>query len=184
MVLNTLDGLETPASDATSDGLVDGFQVRELRSLAPVSRGGGEDLLASRTWARMMTELARQDPAAPRQPRRSRKAIHSVRWLEPEEFFIQPRSRRTSSLALKKPEVLLLRASWAGSPRGVQLTVVPPSGEQVKGRVTRVPPDRGTVLLTARVDRAGELQLTIRNPDAAHGVSVQLVIGRVPFNKD
>lgn len=160
-----------------------GFQLREVRSPLPAGAvNPHHDPLASRILARQIR--AASDAGSSRLPRGKTKAakpIHSTRWKEPEEFFLQPNEQHLSVLRVTKPVLLLVRASWVGTTQGIKLTAGVRGVRPATGKATRVPPDRGTVLLTTRIEMHGSIEISTRNSDRSNGTSVQLIIGTMPL---
>lgn len=160
-----------------------GFQLREVRSPSPAGAiNPDHDPLASRILARQIREASSARPSSrPRRKTKAAKPIHNARWKEPKDFFLQPDEQHLSVLRVTRPALLLVRASWVGTAQGIKLTAGVRGARPVTGKATRVPPDRGTVLLTTRIEMAGRIEVSTRNPDRTNGTSVQLIIGTMPL---
>jgi hypothetical protein len=159
-----------------------GFQLKEIRSPAPVGANPEHDPLVRRLFARQVRSAS--GPASSSSSRRTTKSadpIRNVRWAKPEEYFLQPNERHLSTMKVAKPVLLLVRANWTGTAQGLKLTAGLQGAPPVTGKVTRIPPDRGTVLLTTRIETPGRVEISTRNPDRTNGTSVQLIIGTMPL---
>jgi hypothetical protein len=157
-----------------------GFQVTEVRSPSPVGMNPEDDPLASRILARAASGAAASSSS--RHRIKSSKPIHSARWAEPEEFFLQPSERHLSTVMVTKPALLLVRAAWTGTAQGLKVAAELQGARPVTGKATRVPPNRGTVLLTTRIETRGRVEVSVRNSDRRNGTSVQLIIGTMPLS--
>lgn len=159
-----------------------GFRLEEVRSASPMVVNPEDDPLAERILARVTR--AASDAASSSSSRRttkSSKPIHNARWEEPREFFLQPNERHFSTVTLTKPGLLLVRANWTGTAQALKLAAELLGARPVTGKATRVPPDRGTALLSTRIETAGRVEVSIRNPDRTNGASVELVVGTMPI---
>lgn len=159
-----------------------GFVLEEVRGPAPFGANPHDDLSVSRMLARATSDTA--STSTSRRTTKSRKPIHRARWAAPEEFFLQPNEQHLSTVRVTKPVLLLVRAAWTGTTQGLKLAVEFQGARPVMGKATRVPPDRGTVLLTTRIETRGPIEVSIRNPDRRNGTSVQLIIGTMPLPAD
>lgn len=158
------------------------FHVREVRSPWPVGLSLEYDPVATRILARQARVASVAASGRPlRRGTKSAKPIRRVRWANPEEFSLQPNEAHLSVVRVTKPGLLLVRASWTGTPQGIKLTAGLEGAQPVRGKATRVPPDRGTVLLTTRIETPGGVEISVRNPDRANEASVQLIIGTMPL---
>lgn len=159
-----------------------GFQLKEVRSPAPVGANPEHDPLVRRVLARQMRSAS--GAALSSASRRTTKAatpFRNVRWADPEDFFLQPNERHLSTMKVAKPVLLLVRADWTGTAQGLKLTAGLQGASPETGKVTRVPPDRGTVLLTTRIETPGRVEISTRNPDRTNGTNVELIIGTIPL---
>lgn len=160
-----------------------GFRLTEVRSALPINSDPEDKPLSHKIAARM--KEAAPDLASrtrPREVQRPAKPIRHVRWADLEELILQPGERHASILKTSEPVLLLVRANWTGNGRTLQLTAEVNGAAHIAGKATRVPPDRGTALLTTEVDSPATVEIATTNPADSKAATLQLVVGMMPLS--
>lgn len=104
-----------------------------------------------------------------------------MKWQSPARFSLAPGRTRRITIAASEPSWITATINWSGSGGPVSLAILQGNTTLAQGNPTPLPPSRGAADAAARLQRAGNVVVTITNRSQRR-VSIEAVVGTFPLS--